>query len=81
MSKIVTMAAVGVGYVLGARAGRQRYEQIAQGARKVWRDPRVQQAAADARSAAAEKGPVVKDRIVHAASSVSDRRTDGSGGG
>ena len=79
MSKIVTMAAVGVGYVLGARAGRQRYEQIAQGARKVWRDPRVQQAAAEARTTAAEKGPVVKERIVQAASSVGDRKTSGSG--
>ena len=80
MSKIVTLTAVGVGYVLGARAGRQRYEQIAKGARKVWKDPRVQRAAADARSAAAEKAPVVKDKIVHAASTVSDRATSRSSG-
>jgi hypothetical protein len=81
MSKIVTMAAVGVGYVLGARAGRQRYEQIAQGARKVWSNPRVQQAATEARSTAAEKAPVVKERIVQAASSVNERRSGGSGAG
>lgn len=31
---------LGVGYVLGTRAGRQRYEQIAAAARKVWQlDP------------------------------------------
>ena len=75
MSKIVTLTAVGVGYVLGARAGRQRYEQIAKSARKVWADPRVQQAAADARTAAAEKAPVVKEKLVQAAGSVSDRAT------
>ena len=84
MSKIVTLTAVGVGYVLGARAGRERYEQIAQGARKVWKDPRVQRAATDARSAAAEKAPVVKDKIAHAASqatsAVSDRATGRSSG-
>lgn len=27
---------LGAGYVLGARAGRQRYEQIARTAKKVW---------------------------------------------
>ena len=80
MSKIVTLTAVGVGYVLGARAGRQRYEQIAKSARKVWADPRVQQAAADARTAAAEKAPVVKEKIVQAASSVGDRATAGGPG-
>jgi hypothetical protein len=80
MSKIVTLTAAGVGYVLGARAGRQRYEQIAKSARKFWADPRVQQAAADARTAAAEKAPVVKEKLVQAASSVGDRATTSSTG-
>ena len=35
MSKVTMLAAAGVGYVLGARAGRERYEQIKAGAQKV----------------------------------------------
>ncbi len=75
MSKIVNVTAAGIGYVLGARAGRERYEQITTQARKLWGDPRVQQAA----SAAAEKAPVVKDKITQAASSVGGRSTGDSG--
>src|SRR5690606_36258150 len=31
------------GYVLGARAGRERYEQIRKAAQNVWNQPQVQQ--------------------------------------
>ena len=78
MGKIATLTAVGVGYVLGARAGRGRYEQIAARARGVWGDPRVQRAAADARSAAAEKAPLLKDTLRQAGSAGS-RSTGGPG--
>jgi hypothetical protein len=33
-----------VGYVLGTRAGRERYEQIKSQAQRLWSDPKVQQA-------------------------------------
>ncbi len=79
MSKITTLAAVGVGYVLGARAGRQRYEQIAARAREFWGDPRVQRAAADARTAAAQKAPMVKDTLKQATGSATGRTTGGPG--
>lgn len=42
MGKLTMLAAGAAGYVLGARAGRDRYDQIAATAGKVWRDPRVQ---------------------------------------
>src|SRR5690242_441253 len=43
--KVVTLAAgVAVGYVLGTRAGREKYEQIVAGARKVSSHPTVVQA-------------------------------------
>lgn len=45
MSKISILAAGTIGYVLGARAGRDRYEQIKTGAQKVAQDPRVRKAA------------------------------------
>jgi len=33
-----------VGYVLGTRDGRERYEQIKSQAQRIWADPKVQQA-------------------------------------
>ena len=45
MKKLSLLAAAAVGYVLGARAGRQRYEQIADAARKVADNPKVQRVA------------------------------------
>jgi hypothetical protein len=40
--KILFVFGLALGYVLGTRAGRERYEQIKAGAEKVWADPRVQ---------------------------------------
>lgn len=44
MGKVTAVVALGVGYVLGARAGRQRYEQLKQTAVKVGQRPEMQQA-------------------------------------
>jgi hypothetical protein len=41
--KILFVVGLGVGYVLGARAGRERYEQIRKAAENVWNTPAVQQ--------------------------------------
>lgn len=43
--KLVFVAGVAIGYVLGAKAGRERYEQIARLSRKVRANPTVQEAA------------------------------------
>ena len=45
MKRLLLLAALGVGYVLGARAGRERYEQIMGTVNKVKSDPRVQEKA------------------------------------
>lgn len=45
MSKMWFVAGLAVGYVLGARAGRETYEQIARTARQIWENPTVQEAA------------------------------------
>ena len=42
MNKMLLLVGAGIGYVLGARAGRERYDQIADQANKLWSDPRVQ---------------------------------------
>ncbi|WP_368497857.1 YtxH domain-containing protein [Herbiconiux sp. A18JL235] len=40
--KIIFVVGLATGYVLGTRAGRERYEQIKAGAEKVWNTPTVQ---------------------------------------
>jgi hypothetical protein len=40
--KLLFVVGIGAGYVLGSRAGRQRYEQIKAGADKVWQSQPVQ---------------------------------------
>lgn len=42
MSKITLLAAAGVGYVLGARAGRDRYDALSEKAESLWNNPKVQ---------------------------------------
>lgn len=44
-AKLVFLAGMGVGYVLGSRAGRERYEQLMVVARRVKDSPTVQETA------------------------------------
>ncbi len=80
MKKLMILAAAAIGYVLGARAGRERYDQIAGLATRVKNDPRVQDAAHQASETAKAQAPVVKDKVTSAASSaagtVSDKVSD-----
>jgi hypothetical protein len=43
--KVMFIVGAGVGYVLGTRAGRAKYDQMVVQARKVWESPTVQEAA------------------------------------
>ncbi len=43
--RLIFIAGVGVGYVLGARAGRERFDQMVAATRKFWESPTVQEAA------------------------------------
>ena len=56
-----------IGYVLGAKAGRERYDQIIGTFNKVKDDPRVQEKAQQATDLAKEKAPVVKDKVTEVA--------------
>ncbi|HIV57843.1 MAG TPA: hypothetical protein H9902_07785 [Candidatus Stackebrandtia faecavium] len=44
MNKLVFVAGAAVGYILGARAGRQRYEQLLATAQKIRENPTLQNA-------------------------------------
>jgi hypothetical protein len=43
--RVIFLAGLAIGFVLGARAGRERYEQLRAAARKAADNPAVQQAA------------------------------------
>jgi hypothetical protein len=43
--KILFITGVGVGYVLGTRAGRQKFDQMVTQAQRLWESPTVQEAA------------------------------------
>lgn len=74
MKKLMLLAAAGAGYVLGAKAGRERYEQIVAGARRVKQDPRVQAKAQQAADTVREQAPAmagaVKDKAADVAAKV-----------
>ena len=76
MKKLTILLAGAVGYVLGTRAGRERYEQIKSMATKVKDDPRVQEKAQQAADLAKEKAPVVKEKVQDAASAASTKVKD-----
>ena len=68
MKKLLVLVAGGIGYVLGTKAGRERYDQIMRSLNKVKDDPRVQEKAHQAADFAKEQAPVVKDKVATAAS-------------
>jgi hypothetical protein len=86
-SKLSFLVGFGAGYVLGARSGRERYEQIADKAQQVWRDPRVQDKAGQAQQVVQEKvGQVghaakeaAKEKVASATSSDSNGATANGG--
>jgi hypothetical protein len=67
MGKMKWLVGFGAGYVLGARAGRERYDQIAGRAQQLWSDPRVQEKAGQAQQVVKEKADqaqqVVKEKV------------------
>jgi len=80
MNKLMLLAAAGAGYVLGAKAGRERYDQIMGAATKVKDDPRVQQKAQQATELAKEKAPIVKDKVTGAAGAATTKVKSTTGG-
>ncbi|GAA4711102.1 hypothetical protein [Nocardioides conyzicola] len=61
MSKSSLLIGVAIGYVLGSRAGHERYEQIKSGASKVAQNPKVQAAAGRAQEAVGQQAAAVAD--------------------
>jgi hypothetical protein len=70
--KLLFVAGIGVGYLLGARAGRGSYERIRSRAQHTWNDPRVQQGIHDAGEFVKDNAPVVAAKAKDAASGAVD---------
>lgn len=67
MRRLAFLVGIAVGYVLGTRAGHERYEQISKAVRTVAQHPAVQQAGRSAKgaggAAASRAGGKVADRV------------------
>lgn len=61
--KILLVAGLGIGYVLGTRAGREKYNEIKATANKLWNDPRVQKQIDTAEGFVRDKAPEVADFV------------------
>jgi hypothetical protein len=73
MKKLLALTIFAAGYVLGAKAGRERYEQIRTMTMRVKTNPTVQGAAHQAAEMAREQAPVVKDKVGQGAHKVKDK--------
>ena len=63
--KLTFAAGVAVGFVLGTRAGRERYEELAATTRKLLASPTVQEATGVAKSQATKIYASGKDALSH----------------
>jgi hypothetical protein len=81
--KIAFVLGAAVGYVLGSRAGRERYEQIKRGAEQVWQTAPVQRGVDAVKDATRGTVENLKDSALRAGKNAftslvnqQDRRTD-----
>ncbi|WP_030450678.1 hypothetical protein [Herbidospora cretacea] len=61
--KVMFAAGLGLGYVLGTRAGRERYEQIVRATKRVSDSPAVQEAAGLVGARVSKMTVAAKDRV------------------
>ena len=68
--KILLVVGLGIGYVLGTRAGREQYDKIKKTADKLWNDPRVQHQVDNAQEFVKDKAPEVAEFLADGAKTV-----------
>ncbi|GGZ11840.1 YtxH domain-containing protein [Streptomyces poonensis] len=75
--RLTFVAGLALGYVLGTRAGRERYEQLKKSARQIAQNPAVRNTA----ESAAQQGRTFAGKAYHAVSErVGDRMPDSVAG-
>lgn len=67
------LVGLGLGYVIGTRAGRERYEQLRASAEKLWTNPRVQTQVQRAEDYVRGAAPEVVERVETTAKKVADQ--------
>jgi hypothetical protein len=73
MGKLGVALGVAVGYVLGARAGRERYEQIAASARQIMDKPQVKRVVESAPETAQARVEQIANKAADAVHTAGDR--------
>ncbi|MDO9591437.1 MAG: YtxH domain-containing protein [Microcella sp.] len=73
--KILFATGMAVGYVLGTRAGRERYEELKRAAQSFWNDPRVKHRVDQVEDFVKEKAPEVAEFVSDGAKKVVDQVT------
>ena len=76
MGKLTLLAGAAIGYVLGAKAGHQRYEQIMARATKAWSSDPVQFKVETAKEAVRTKTPIIAEKVGEAAKLTSAKLKD-----
>ncbi len=61
--KLLFLGGLAAGFVLGSRAGREKYEEIRANAQKLWDHPTVQEAAGVAQAQASKLYTEGKDKL------------------
>ncbi|MEO7006805.1 MAG: YtxH domain-containing protein [Terrimesophilobacter sp.] len=70
--KILFVAGLATGYVLGAKAGRDKYEELKTKATQAWEDPRVHKVVSDAQGFVQDAAPVIQARVTDATAAAAD---------
>ncbi len=78
--KILFLAGLGVGYVLGTRAGRERYEQLKRAASNFWNTPAVQKQVDTVQDFVKDKAPDVVEFVADGAKKVAAQVSGRSSG-
>lgn len=71
-AKLALLVGAAAGYVLGTRAGRERYEQIKGTATDLWQNNHLQERVSGAEDFVAAKAPDVQHKMSEAARSAVD---------
>lgn len=69
MRKLWLLVGAGVGYVLGTKAGRERYEQISQKANELWGNPKVQAKVEEVK----QQAPQVANKVTESVQGAADQ--------
>jgi len=72
-SKLMFVIGLAAGYVLGTRAGRERYEQLKAGAERLWTNPSVQAQVHRAEDYLRERAPEVVQKVESTARKVGEQ--------